>query len=168
MLHIAIIHHYIIYRVHFSLHILLFFLMIRRPPTSTLFPYTTLFRSATRPAPRPSRARPLDPGAARTVRTFILALMFVAALTLFAASAVHASLLGPIDPFPGAAPPEALLGVVLAIAAVAAFLSWARAWAFAVAATLLALLGTVYGLTVTVPRGEPGDVVYHVSLLAGL
>src|SRR5438309_4103663 len=25
----------------------LFFLMIRRPPTSTLFPYTTLFRSAT-------------------------------------------------------------------------------------------------------------------------
>src|SRR2546422_4808478 len=32
-----------------------FFLMIRRPPRSTLFPYTTLFRSrSTRPA-RPSR-----------------------------------------------------------------------------------------------------------------
>src|SRR5438034_7496181 len=30
----------------------LFFLMIRRPPRSTLFPYTTLFRS-----PRSSRAR---------------------------------------------------------------------------------------------------------------
>src|SRR5215471_15888029 len=30
-----------------------FFLMIRRPPRSTLFPYTTLFRSAsTRPGPR--------------------------------------------------------------------------------------------------------------------
>src|SRR5260370_36984959 len=28
---------------------LLFFLMIRRPPRSTLFPYTTLFRSAERP-----------------------------------------------------------------------------------------------------------------------
>src|SRR2546427_10842016 len=27
-----------------------FFLMIRRPPRSTLFPYTTLFRSASRPA----------------------------------------------------------------------------------------------------------------------
>src|SRR2546427_11844836 len=27
--------------------ILFFFLMIRRPPRSTLFPYTTLFRSAT-------------------------------------------------------------------------------------------------------------------------
>src|SRR6266849_7775389 len=34
-------------------HILFFFLMIRRPPRSTLFPYTTLFRSA---------ARRLDPG----------------------------------------------------------------------------------------------------------
>src|SRR5256885_6612775 len=29
-----------------------FFLMIRRPPRSTLFPYTTLFRSCARPAPR--------------------------------------------------------------------------------------------------------------------
>src|SRR6266568_6413710 len=33
-----------------------FFLMIRRPPRSTLFPYTTLFRSA-RP-PRPGLSRP--------------------------------------------------------------------------------------------------------------
>src|SRR3712207_8446565 len=30
---------------------MVFFLMIRRPPRSTLFPYTTLFRSA-EPAPR--------------------------------------------------------------------------------------------------------------------
>src|SRR5690348_17378245 len=29
-----------------------FFLMIRRPPRSTLFPYTTLFRSGTRPRRR--------------------------------------------------------------------------------------------------------------------
>src|SRR2546430_16106156 len=29
----------------FNHHILFFFLMIRRPPRSTLFPYTTLFRS---------------------------------------------------------------------------------------------------------------------------
>src|SRR2546426_7620956 len=35
-----------------------FFLMIRRPPRSTLFPYTTLFRSgsSTRPCMRSSRA----------------------------------------------------------------------------------------------------------------
>src|SRR2546425_6246470 len=32
--------------LHFHvLHVLFFFLMIRRPPRSTLFPYTTLFRS---------------------------------------------------------------------------------------------------------------------------
>src|SRR6266568_6881314 len=30
-----------------------FFLMIRRPPRSTLFPYTTLFRSVRRRRPRP-------------------------------------------------------------------------------------------------------------------
>src|SRR6266581_6978864 len=36
-----------------------FFLMIRRPPRSTLFPYTTLFRSS----PPSSRDRPRRPGA---------------------------------------------------------------------------------------------------------
>src|SRR5256885_8066500 len=35
-----------------------FFLMIRRPPRSTLFPYTTLFRSGTRTASRRWRPRP--------------------------------------------------------------------------------------------------------------
>src|SRR6185437_17149964 len=39
-----------------------FFLMIRRPPRSTLFPYTTLFRSPrARSAPRPSRPCPARP-----------------------------------------------------------------------------------------------------------
>src|SRR5438445_6047759 len=32
--------------LHFLIFIRFFFLMIRRPPRSTLFPYTTLFRSA--------------------------------------------------------------------------------------------------------------------------
>src|SRR5258708_11089198 len=51
-----------------------FFLMIRRPPRSTLFPYTTLFRSHLQAAPKgngrarrgPSRRAeiPLDGGAA--------------------------------------------------------------------------------------------------------
>src|SRR2546422_2600132 len=43
-----------------------FFLMIRRPPRSTLFPYTTLFRSRDR-STRPHRAGPVpEPdGAAR-------------------------------------------------------------------------------------------------------
>src|SRR5437588_3892989 len=55
----------------------IFFLMIRRPPRSTLFPYTTLFRSlywliaagpaAGRPEPcRRSAARPRSPGTWRS------------------------------------------------------------------------------------------------------
>src|SRR5690625_6841665 len=44
---------------------LVFFLLVRRPPRSTLFPYTTLFRSSPplrRPAPRelPTRAGTLS------------------------------------------------------------------------------------------------------------
>src|SRR6266487_5161395 len=35
----------------FFFFVLFFFLMIRRPPRSTLFPYTTLFRSACRWSP---------------------------------------------------------------------------------------------------------------------
>src|SRR5215217_8934693 len=35
-----------------------FFLMIRRPPRSTLFPYTTLFRSRPSPSARGSAAAP--------------------------------------------------------------------------------------------------------------
>src|SRR5215813_14350172 len=35
-----------------------FFLMIRRPPRSTLFPYTTLFRSRRSPNHRPRRQAP--------------------------------------------------------------------------------------------------------------
>src|SRR2546422_11620370 len=54
MYHFSIVRPYL---VHFSLSAVtliffFFFLMIRRPPRSTLFPYTTLFRS--RPPPRGS------------------------------------------------------------------------------------------------------------------
>src|SRR5215217_9253531 len=48
----------------FVYHVFFFFLMIRRPPRSTLFPYTTLFRSRRRrdaprqlPAPHHDRRR---------------------------------------------------------------------------------------------------------------
>src|SRR6266498_3974454 len=49
--------------------LLFFFLMIRRPPRSTLFPYTTLFRPA-RPRRRENRSRrePQDRRAARPHR----------------------------------------------------------------------------------------------------
>src|SRR6478609_11609830 len=41
-----------------SISLLFFFLMIRRPPRSTLFPYTTLFRSRTSTARRTSPTTP--------------------------------------------------------------------------------------------------------------
>src|SRR5438876_3736896 len=42
---------------------IIFFLLIRRPPRSTLFPYTTLFRSTRTLTPATSRAcaRPMSP-----------------------------------------------------------------------------------------------------------
>src|SRR6266540_5671414 len=43
------------------LQLFFFFLMIRRPPRSTLFPYTTLFRSSP-PAPSRSAARGVASG----------------------------------------------------------------------------------------------------------
>src|SRR3712207_7708405 len=43
---------------HDSQHIVFFFLMIRRPPRSTLFPYTTLFRSR---VARPGAGSPRGP-----------------------------------------------------------------------------------------------------------
>src|SRR2546425_12338811 len=48
--------------MHYSV-LFFFFLMIRRPPRSTLFPYTTLFRSA---PDRPAVRRPLG-GVARRI-----------------------------------------------------------------------------------------------------
>src|SRR2546427_5853345 len=43
-----------------------FFLMIRRPPRSTLFPYTTLFRSHARRPFRPGRGTPREVGDQRS------------------------------------------------------------------------------------------------------
>src|SRR5438105_6452790 len=43
-----------------------FFLMIRRPPRSTLFPYTTLFRSSSTSGPRPPTRSPRPPKRAST------------------------------------------------------------------------------------------------------
>src|SRR2546430_13651716 len=54
-----------------------FFLMIRRPPRSTLFPYTTLFRSPVRcrasPGLRERASRPLDGSRLACLRALWLA-----------------------------------------------------------------------------------------------
>src|SRR6266704_4382423 len=49
----------------FSVFFFFFFLMLRRPPRSTLFPYTTLFRSGLRRSGRAARTRDI-PGHAGT------------------------------------------------------------------------------------------------------
>src|SRR3989442_4460900 len=50
--------------------LIFFFLMIRRPPRSTLFPYTTLFRSRPpRPPPRRAGRSARNAGCSRTSRS---------------------------------------------------------------------------------------------------
>src|SRR5579859_6387774 len=49
---------FVYFRLFFVFHFFFFFfLMIRRPPRSTLFPYTTLFRSGRGAAPCPATRR---------------------------------------------------------------------------------------------------------------
>src|SRR3712207_9204579 len=50
-----------LYDVYLSVFVFFFFLMIRRPPRSPLFPYTTLFRSPERHAARRVIAREAEP-----------------------------------------------------------------------------------------------------------
>jgi hypothetical protein len=92
-------------------------------------------------------------------------LMLLAALTLFVASAVHSGLLGELDPFAAAALPEAIIGLALVAGTLAALLWPSTSWPIAFGATLFAVLGTVLGMRFTLPRGEPGDIAYHLSLL---
>jgi len=102
------------------------------------------------------------------------ALLSLAAVTLAVASMLHfgvAIQLGSAtisDPFAGAAIPEAVIAVVVAAGALTTFVRLAAARWLAPAATLFALVGTVYGLTVTLRRGQVGDVAYHLALLTML
>src|SRR6266550_5787032 len=61
------VYDFTVFSAHFyavSIFIFVFFLMIRRPPRSTLFPYTTLFRSRPLPGPGAVRRRAVPlPGA---------------------------------------------------------------------------------------------------------
>lgn len=102
------------------------------------------------------------------------ALLAVAAVTLAIASLLHFGVSIPVDgttisdPFAGAAIPEAVIAAVVAAGAVFTLARLAAARWLAPAATLFALAGTLYGLTVTLRRGEAGDIAYHLVLLAML
>jgi hypothetical protein len=115
---------------------------------------------------------PTEPSRTRSVGVGVL--MSVASVTLAVASLLHFGVAVPLgaatihDPFRGAAIPEAIIAVVIGSGAVIVLTRRSAAWWLALATTLFALLGTIYGLTVTVSRGEAGDIAYHVSLLAVL
>lgn len=65
----------------------------------------------------------------------------------------------------GAAIPEAVLGVILLIAAVTVLASARRAWAIGIATTTVAIFVVLYGISITVRGGQIGDIGYHAMLL---
>src|SRR5438034_10489775 len=74
----------------------IFFLMLRRPPRSTLFPYTTLFRSCTAHRPRPGDRGPqgLRSFSSGMIRTIWFYLVLVVSSVIHAGGVLVAALLG--------------------------------------------------------------------------
>lgn len=72
------------------------------------------------------------------------------------------------DSFPGAAPPEAVIAAVVAIGATAVLTRRTGSRGIALGTTSFAVLGTVFGLTITLNSTRTGDVAYHLSILATL
>ena len=106
----------------------------------------------------------------------IAGLMLAEAVTLAIASIVHFGVVIPLgvvtldDPFAGARIPEAIIAVVVAVAALSLLTRWAGAWWLALAATIFAIAGVLVGVSIvlfgTVSR--TGDLIYHFSLLVAL
>lgn len=100
--------------------------------------------------------------------------VLLTALAFAAASVVHSGVAIPVgvatirDPFPGAVVPEAVIAAVVALGAGSILARRRTSRLIALAACAFAILGTAYGLTVTVPRGGVGDIAYHVGILAVL
>ncbi|MEA2535113.1 MAG: hypothetical protein QOJ93_2924 [Actinomycetota bacterium] len=105
-----------------------------------------------------------------TVDRRIGMLMAFVAATLAVAAFVHlagytpAGSKPPFDASP-AGVAEAIIGVVLASAAIAVLRSSSRAWPVAVAATSFAIFGFLVGLSITARGGDVPDVIYHVTML---
>jgi hypothetical protein len=101
-------------------------------------------------------------------------LMAFAAAAFAIVSVVHFGVGIPVgfgiisDSFPGAAPPEAVIATVVAIGAAAVLTRRTKSRAIALGTTSFALLGTVYGLNITLNSTRTGDVAYHLSILATL
>jgi hypothetical protein len=101
-------------------------------------------------------------------------LLALGAVTFWLASAIHVGLTIPLgfatlsDPFWGAAIPEAVIGVVVALGAASLLVLRSPHLGVAMGGTTFAIAVTLYGLSVTVRSGRTLDVLYHVSILAVL
>src|SRR5436189_5560068 len=106
----------------------------------------------------------------------IAGLMLMEALSLAIASVVHFGVVLPLgvltlaDPFAGARIPEAIIAVVVAVAAISLLTRWVGAWWLALAATIFAIAGVLVGVSIVLfgTGARPGDLIYHFSLLVAL
>jgi hypothetical protein len=111
-----------------------------------------------------------------SISRLITGLMLVEAATLAIASIVHFGVVIPLgvvtldDPFAGARIPEAIIAVVVGVAAISRLTGWSGAWWLALGATLFAIAGVVVGIRfVLIGMDSPaGDLIYHFSLLVAL
>src|SRR5438094_5993264 len=106
----------------------------------------------------------------------IAGLMLVEAVTLAIASIVHFGVVIPLgvvtldDPFAGARIPEAIIAVVVGVAAISLLTRWAGAWWIALAATIFAIAGVLVGVSIVLfgAGSRPCDLVVHLCLLVAL
>jgi hypothetical protein len=96
-------------------------------------------------------------------------LMVFEAASLGVASALHLSGLvhgrsASFDP-DSAGIAEAVIGAVLAVAAIGMFRTPARARAVGIAATSFALVGFLVGISETARGGDVPDIVYHATVI---
>ena len=116
-------------------------------------------------SPEPERTR------WQPIRIAIAALMTLAARTFAVVSLIHFGVvitLGPLildDPFAGAAIPEGIIAIVLGIGTLNVIARAARSWTVALSTTLFALVGTLYGLSVTLGSPRTADIAYHLGVL---
>jgi hypothetical protein len=107
-----------------------------------------------------------------TVRAVVVGLMIGSALSFLCASLLHFGVTISIfghrihDPFLGAAIPAMVIAIVMGIGSAIVLKRHRVSWVVALSAISLALLGVIYGLTVTLQGGRIGDITYHFSVLA--
>jgi peptidoglycan/LPS O-acetylase OafA/YrhL len=109
------------------------------------------------------------PQAPQRRRRRIAAVMGLEAASLLVASLLHLSGFahGHARPFTatGAGIAEAVIGIVVACGAISLLRSRARGRGSALAVTAFAIIGVLYGLSITTQGGDLPDIVYHAVLL---